>query len=47
MAPKAKPAGFVFTVGMALTILAAMAWAMAQPSSSIYPIYQPQLPLLY
>jgi hypothetical protein len=51
MAPKPKPARSVFTVGivlaMALTILAAMTWAVAQPSSSIYPIYQPQLPLLY
>jgi len=45
MAPKPKPARFVFAVGMALTILAAMTWAMAEPS--IYPIYQPQLPLLY
>ena len=42
-----KPARFVFAVGMALTILAVMTWAMAQPSSSIYPLYQPQLPLLY
>jgi len=46
MAPKPKPARFVFAVGMALTILAAMTWAMAEPSL-IYPIYQPQLPLLY
>jgi len=29
---------------MALTILAAMTWAMAE---AIYPIYQPQFPLLY
>jgi hypothetical protein len=43
MAP--KPARFVFAVGMALTILAVTAWAMAQPSLS--PIYQPQLLLLY
>ena len=40
-----KPARFVFAVGMALTILATMTWALAEPS--IYPIYQPQLPLLY
>jgi hypothetical protein len=45
MAAKPKPARFVFTVGMALTILATMTWALAE--SSIYPIYQPQLPLLY
>ena len=49
MAPKPKPARFVFTVGMvlamALTILAAMTWAVAQPSLSL--IYHPQLPLLY
>jgi uncharacterized phage infection (PIP) family protein YhgE len=45
MAP--KPARFAFAVAMALTILAAMTWAMAEPSPSIYPIYQPQLPLLY
>jgi hypothetical protein len=41
-----KPARFVFAVGMALTILAAMTWALAAPSS-LYPIYQPQLLLLY
>ena len=49
MAPKPKPARFEFTVGMvlamALTILAAMTWALAQPSLSL--IYHPQLPLLY
>ena len=45
MAP--KPARFVFAVGMALTILAVMTWAMAAPSASIHPIYQPQLLLLY
>ncbi|MBV8452614.1 MAG: hypothetical protein JOZ29_10120 [Deltaproteobacteria bacterium] len=49
MAPKPKPARFKFTVGMvlamALTILAAMTWAIAQPSMSL--IYHPQLPLLY
>jgi len=40
-----KPARFVFAVGMALTILAAMTWAMAQPSMS--PIYRPELLLVY
>jgi hypothetical protein len=49
MAPKPKPARFEFTVGMvlamALTILAAMTWAVAQPSMSL--IYHPQLLLLY
>ena len=49
MAPKPKPARFVFTVGMvlamALTILAAMTWAVAHPSLSL--IYRPDLPLLY
>ncbi len=45
MAPKPKPARFVFAVGMALTILAAMTWALAKPASS--PIYHPQLLLLY
>jgi len=45
--PKSKPARFVFAVAMALTVLAVMTWAMAEPSPSIYPIYQPQLPLLY
>jgi len=44
MAPKPKPARFAFAVGVALTILAAMTWAMAE---TIYPICQPQLPLLY
>jgi hypothetical protein len=29
MAPKPKPARFVFTAGMALTILALMTWAVA------------------
>jgi hypothetical protein len=42
MAP--KPA---IAVGMTLTILAVLTWAMAEPSGSIYPIYQPQLLLLY
>ena len=49
MAPKPKPARFEFTVGMVLamvlTVLAAMTWAVAQPSLSL--IYHPQLPLLY
>ena len=45
--PKSKPARFVFAVAMTLTVLAVMTWAMAEPSLSIYPIYQPQLPLLY
>jgi hypothetical protein len=45
--PKSKPARFVFAVAMALTILAVMTWEMAAPSSLIYPIYQPQLLLLY
>jgi hypothetical protein len=40
-----KPARFVFAVGMALTILAAMTWAAAAHHK--YPIYQPQLVLLY
>ena len=33
-----KPARFAFAVGMALTILAAMTWALAAPSSASYPI---------
>jgi hypothetical protein len=50
MAPKPKPARFVFTVGMvlamALTILMIMADRdLAQPSLS--PVYHPQLLLLY
>ena len=44
MAPKSR---LVFAVGMALTILAVTAWAVAAPSDSIHPIYQPQLLLLY
>jgi hypothetical protein len=53
MAPKAKskPARFVFAVGMALTVLTVMTWALATPSasaiSSASPIYHPQLLLLY
>jgi hypothetical protein len=46
MAPKSAKSRCVFAVGMALTILAAMTWALAAPSSP-YPIYQPQLLLLY
>jgi hypothetical protein len=45
MAPKPKPARFVFTAGMALTILAVITSAVAALSES--PIYQPQLLLLY
>ena len=43
MAP--KPASFVFTIGMALTVPGVMTWAMASPATSL--IYHPQLPLLY
>jgi hypothetical protein len=47
MAPKPKSARFTvgMVLAMALTILAAMTWAVAQPSLSL--IYHPQLPLLY
>ena len=45
MAPKPTRPAFVF--GMALTILAVMTWAVAAPSESMYPIYQPQFPLVY
>jgi hypothetical protein len=49
MAPKPKPARFVFTVGMilamALTILTITTPNLAAPSLS--PIYHPQLVLLY
>jgi len=49
MAPKPKPVRSVFTVGMvlamALTILAAMTWAVAEPGLSL--IYRADLPLLY
>ena len=45
MAPKPKPARFLFAVGMASSILAVVTWAMAQPSLS--PIYRPELLLLY
>ena len=41
MAPKQKPARLVFAVGMALTVLGVMTWALAAPSTSL--IYQPQL----
>ena len=47
MAPKPGPARLASVFGIALTILAAMTWVMAEPSPSIYPIYQSQLPLLY
>ena len=43
MAP--KPASFVFAIGMALTVLGVMTWAMASPATSL--IYHPQLLLLY
>jgi hypothetical protein len=43
MAP--KPASFVFAIGMVLTVLGVMTWAMASPATSL--IYHPQLPLLY
>ena len=45
MAPRPTPAKFVFAVGIALTVLAAMTWAMAAPSASL--IFRPELPLLY
>jgi hypothetical protein len=45
MAPKPRPATFVFAVGMALTILAVTTSATAQPSLSS--IYRPELLLLY
>src|SRR5262249_45691928 len=45
--PKSKLASFGFAVATALTILGVMTWEMAAPSSLIYPIYQPQLLLLY
>jgi hypothetical protein len=40
-----KPASFVFAIGMALTVLTVMTWAMASPSQSL--IYRPELLLLY
>jgi len=45
MAPRPKPARFVFAVGIALTVLAVMTWAMAAPSARL--IFRPELPLLY
>jgi len=45
MAPKPKPATVGMVLAMALTILAAMTLAVAQPSLSL--IYRPELPLLY
>ena len=45
MAPKPKPARLVFAVGMVLTILAVITWALAAPSAS--PIYRPELLLVY
>jgi hypothetical protein len=45
MAPKAKPAKFVFAVGTKSIILAVVTCAMAQPSLSL--IYRPELLLLY
>jgi hypothetical protein len=57
MAPKPQPAGLasvfgtltsVFGIVLAVAaILAGMTWAMAAPESSVCPIYQPQLLLLY
>jgi hypothetical protein len=49
MAPKPKPnpARLVLAVATALTVVAIMTWATAAPDSSIYPIYQSQLLLLY
>jgi hypothetical protein len=45
MAPKPKRATVGMVLAMAVTILAAMTWAVAQPSLSL--IYGPELPLLY
>jgi hypothetical protein len=57
MAPKPQPAGLasvfgtltsVFGIVLAVAaILAGTTWAMAAPESSVYPIYQSQLLLLY
>jgi len=47
VASKPEPAKLASVFGIALTILAAMTWAMAEPSPSIHPIYQPQLPLFF
>jgi hypothetical protein len=45
MSPKPKTATVGMVLAMAVTILAAMTWAVAQPSLSL--IYGPELPLLY
>jgi hypothetical protein len=45
MSPKPKPATVGMVLATAVTILAAMTWAVAQPSLSL--IYGPELPLLY
>ena len=45
MALKPKPARLVFAGGLALTVLAAMTCALAQPAAP--PIYSPQLLLVY
>jgi hypothetical protein len=45
MAPQPNPAKFLFAVGMTSVFVAAMTWAMAQPSLS--PMYRPELFLLY
>jgi hypothetical protein len=50
MAPKPKPASFVFVFGMAVTILAILTWLsrdLAAPSPPTEPIYQPQHLILY
>jgi hypothetical protein len=57
MAPKPQPAGLTSVFGTLTSasgivlavaaILAGMTWAMAAPEWSVYPIYQPQLLLLY
>ena len=57
MAPKPQPAGLTAVFGTLTSafgivlavaaILTGMTWAMAAPESSIYPIYRPQLLLLY
>jgi len=45
MAPIPKPVRLVLAMGVALTALAVVTWAMAQPSVS--PIYRSELLLLY
>jgi len=57
MAPKSEPAGLASVFGTLTSVfgivlavagtLAGIKWAMAALGSSIYPIYQPQLLLLY